>query len=63
MPVTAELSVIVGFIIALGGIVLLFKVLDKVYLGSGFNVDMAVGGFFIAAALLWVGGWLIVSVL
>lgn len=45
----------VGCIVVLGGVVLLFKVIDKVYSGSGFNVDMAVGGFFLAAILFWIG--------
>lgn len=50
-----KLTVLVGFIIALGGFILLSKVLDKVYLCPGFNVNVAVGGFFLAAVLVWLG--------
>ena len=45
----------VGCILILGGFVLISKILDKVYLCTGFNVNMAVGGFFLALFLVWIG--------
>lgn len=47
---------VVGCIALLCGFVLLSKVLDKVYLDPRFNVNMAVGGFFLAAFVVWIGG-------
>jgi hypothetical protein len=55
--------VAVGCIGALSGFILLFKVLDKVYLDPRFNVNMAVGGFFIALGLFLAVGWMVLSAL
>jgi hypothetical protein len=54
-----KLFVLVGLIIALGGLVFLFKVLDYVYLKPGFNVDVAFGGLLLAAFIFWFGGWIV----
>ena len=51
-----------GSAVLLVGVILLFKVLDKVYLDPRFDVDMAVGGFFFALALFVLGGWIIFHV-
>jgi len=50
----------VGCILALGGFILISKVLDKVYLDPRFNVNVAVGGFMLAG--VWLGGWIIFRV-
>jgi hypothetical protein len=50
---------LLGCVLLVVGLLLLSKVIDKVYLDPRFNVDMAVGGFFLAAALFWLGGWII----
>src|SRR5260221_9336480 len=56
-----ELFIIVGAGFFVGGFVLLFKVLDKVYLGARFNVNMAVAGFFWGAILFFIGVWVPLS--
>lgn len=48
-----------GFVLVALGLMLLFKVLNYVYLDAGFNVNMALGGFFLAAVIFWAGGCLI----
>jgi len=53
----------VGCAVALSGLVLLFKILDKVYLDSRFNVNMAFCGFWLAAIIFWFGGWIVFHVL
>jgi hypothetical protein len=58
-----QLLLIVGCIIALSGFIFLFKVLDEVYLNPGFNVNVAIGGFFAAAILVWFGGMIILYML
>jgi len=52
-----------GCAVFLTGCVLLSKILDKVYLNSRFNVDMAVGVFFFAGLLVCIGGGIILWVL
>lgn len=54
-----KLSLLVGTAMSFAGLLLLFKVLDKVYLDPMFNVNMALCGFFLAAVLFWAGGALI----
>jgi hypothetical protein len=44
-----------AFVFVSLGCVLLSKTLDKVYLDAGFNVNMALGTFFLAGAFV-VGG-------
>jgi hypothetical protein len=56
-----ELFLVLGCAVALGGFVVLFKILDKVYLDPGFNVNMAVGGFFLALAIFVTGGIFVLS--
>ena len=58
-----QLFFIVGCAVFLSGCVLLSKVLNKVYLDAGFNVNMAFGGFVAAAVMFWFGGWIIVHTL
>src|SRR5579864_1710724 len=53
---------VVGCIVLLGGFVLLFKVLDQVYLNAGFNVKVAVCGFFLGLLLVPVSGGIIFCV-
>lgn len=53
----------VGCAISLSGLILLFKVLDKVYLYPRFNVNMAFCGFWIAALMFWFGGWIVFHIL
>jgi hypothetical protein len=53
----------VACVLFLGSIILLSNVLHKVNLNSGFNVNMAIGGFFVAAVLFWIGMWIVFSVL
>jgi hypothetical protein len=50
-----KLLVIVGVAVALSGIVRVFKVLNKIYLSTRLNVDMAVCGFFFAGFIVWIG--------
>jgi len=50
-----KLFIVMGFVVGLGGLVLLFKVLNKVYLSAGFDVNMAVGGFLLAGLLVVLG--------
>jgi hypothetical protein len=57
-----KLAVLVSGILVTGGFLLLFKIIDKVYLDPRFNINMAAGGFFLAIAMVWLDGWIIVSV-
>ena len=57
-----KLLFLLGSILGLAGLVLVFKVLDKVYLDPRFNVNMAVGGFFVAAGLFCLGIWILLYV-
>jgi hypothetical protein len=50
---------LMGIVIALCGFILLSKVIDKINLRPRFNENMAVGGFFLAAVLIWLGGAMI----
>jgi hypothetical protein len=54
-----KLLVIAGIGISICGFVLVFKVLDKVYLCSGFNVNVAFCGFFVAMFITLVGMYLV----
>jgi hypothetical protein len=54
-----KLPIAGGLILCALGITLLFKVLNYVYLDTGFNVNMAVGGCFLALAIFVVGGLLV----
>jgi len=51
--------VIMGAALCLAGFILLFKVLDKVYLDSRLNVNVAVCGFFAAFGVFLLGGWVV----
>ena len=57
-----NLLFLLGCVVGVTGFVLLFKVLNEVYLNSRFNEDMAVGRFLLAAVLVWIGGWLVLVV-
>ena len=50
-----QLSFVVGICCSVGGLVLVFKVLDKVYLSTEWCVNTAVTLFFMGAALIWLG--------
>lgn len=58
-----KLPFVAGLVLCAFGLMLVFKVLNYVYLNTGFNVNMAVSGFFFGAILFWVGGWVMFSVL
>jgi hypothetical protein len=51
-----------GCILCALGLVLVFKVLDYVYLDTRFNVNMALGVLFLGAISFWIGGALIFHV-
>lgn len=55
-----KLLFVLGCLVSLGGVIFVFNILDKVYSGSRFNVDVAVGGFIIGAILFWLGCGMIV---
>ena len=50
-----KLFIIAGVALALSGFILLSKVLDEVYLSTGFNVNMEVCRFLAAGILVWLG--------
>jgi hypothetical protein len=50
-----KLLFLVGSALCICGFVFLSKVLSKIYFDSGVNVDVAVGGFFAAGALIFMG--------
>jgi hypothetical protein len=52
------LLILMFSVVALGCVVLVFHVLDKVYLDAGFNENVAVGVFFIALVCFYLGGML-----
>ena len=56
-----DLFLACGFILSSFGFMLPFKIIDYVYLDLGFNVNVAVGGFFLALAIFMAGGFLFVS--
>jgi|ERR1017187_3467787 hypothetical protein len=53
----------VGSVVTLVGLILLFKVIDKINLDPRFNVDVAVCGFFLALAMFLLGGWIVFRLL
>lgn len=52
-----------GVIVEGGFLLLLFKFIPKDFLDSRFNVNVAVGGFFVAVVIVWLGFGVILSVL
>ena len=54
---------VVGLGAVICGLVVILKVINKVYLCAWFNEYMAVIGFFLGAALVWFGGFLILYVM
>jgi hypothetical protein len=46
-----KVLVLMGCILVVSGFKLLFKIIDKIHLDARFNVNVAVGGFFLAAYL------------
>src|SRR5580658_4644435 len=54
-----EYLVAMGGAVLLGSVILLFKVLDEIYLNPRFNVNVAVSIFLFSLLLFVLGGWII----
>lgn len=52
----SKLTLLAGILVVVSGLILLFKVIDKINLDPRFNENMAIGGFFFALALFCIGG-------
>jgi len=62
-PRPKQVFTILGGALFVCGLVVVLKVIDKIYLRSGFNENVAVAVFFFGALLMWLGGGLVLCML